>query len=126
MSIQAMKQFTHDKIPLTLYIRCLKGDNKHLCKSHMLKKIITDIWALWFGGRKKRREVSQISESLQSPHTPSMPKRHPKFGIRATAYCHVNFTLENYHKRLDKTYNKNYFKYFKYDWNVQYIRQFYI
>lgn len=37
-----MKQFTHDKIPLTLYIRCLKREQQ----SHMLKKIITDIWAL--------------------------------------------------------------------------------
>lgn len=53
-------------------------------------------------------------------------QRHPKFGILATVCCRVNFTLEKSHKLLDKTYDKNYFKYFKYDWNVQYIRQVYI
>ena len=31
-------------------------------------------------------------------------------------------TLENCHKLLDTTDNKNYFKYFKYDLNVQYFR----
>lgn len=29
--------------------------------------------------------------------------------------CRVNHTIENSHKLLDKTYNKNFFKYFKYD-----------
>lgn len=101
-------------------------EEKNKCLCNMLK-IITDIWALWLVKKKnKKREISQISESLQSSHTPSMPRRHPKFGILATVYCRVNFTLENSHKLLDKTYNKNNCKYFKYDWNVQYIRQFYI
>lgn len=51
---------------------------------------------------KTKNEKFHISESLQSPHTASMPKRHPKFGILATVYCRVNFTLENSHFCLIK------------------------
>jgi len=35
--------------------------------------------------------------------------------------CIATLTLENSHELLDKTHNKNDFKYFKYDWNVQTI-----
>lgn len=78
-----------------------------MIKPHVGKKVLIFGLLLW----KEKNEKLHRFESLQSAHTPSMPKRHPKFGILATVYCRVNITLENSHQWHN---NKNYFKYFKY------------
>lgn len=101
-----------------------------LCTSDMSKESDKGLWENnhWYLASTNREDKDDKVHRFSNHFSLHIFHPCPK-GTLSLVYWQLYIavsTLENFRKLLDKTYNKNYFKYFKYDWNVQYIRQCYI
>lgn len=102
-----------------------------LCTSDVSKENNKCLWEqplIFWPLDSRRQRLKEEIHRFMNHFSPHILHPCPK-GTLSLVYwqlCIALSTLENSHKLVDKTYNKNYFKYFKYDRNVQYIRQVYI